>query len=50
MMYARSVPMPGDQKGDIDNAPVYDDSKDACNPDNFKDEKFDEDEIIVKAK
>lgn len=50
MMYARSNPMPGDEKGDSDTAPLYDDRKDACNPDNFKDEEFDEDEIIVKAK
>lgn len=50
MMYARSVPMPGDEKEDNDTAPLYDDSKDACNPENFNAENFDEDEIIVKAK
>lgn len=48
-MYSRVVPMPGDNK-DTENAPLYDESKDACNPDNFKDENFDEDEIIVTAK
>lgn len=42
--------MPGDGKGDSDNAPLYDDKKDACNPDNFKDENFDEEEIIIKKK
>lgn len=42
--------MPGDGKGESDNAPLYDDTKDACNPDNFKDENFDEEEIIIKKK
>lgn len=40
--------MPGDDKDSNDNAPLYDDSKDACNPDNFKNEDFEEDEIIVR--
>lgn len=47
-MYSRSVPMPGDSKAD-DNNPIYDDSKDACNPNNFKEDDF-EDEIIVSAR
>lgn len=46
IMYSRVVPMPGNTK---DNAPLYDESKDACNPDNFKNEDFYE-EIIIKAK
>lgn len=45
LMYGRAVPMPGDDK-ESDNAPLYDESKDACNPDNFP--EF-EDEIIIKA-
>lgn len=40
--------MPGDEK-EPDNAPVYDDTKDACNPENFSDETF-EDEIVISAK
>lgn len=40
--------MPGD-KNEEENAPVYDDSKDACNPNNFKEDNF-EDEIIVSAR
>lgn len=40
--------MPGTSKGDTDSAPLYDDTKDACNPDNFKDEFTDEDEIIIR--
>lgn len=49
-MYARTVPMPGDGKGDSDNTPLFDDTKDACNPDNFKDEFIDEDEEIIIRK
>lgn len=45
-MYGRAVPMPGDKK-ESENAPLYDDSKDACNPDNFHDDF--EDEITVRA-
>lgn len=48
LMYCRAIPMPGDIKGDTDNAPIYDDTMDACNPDNFKDEFIDEDEIIIR--
>jgi hypothetical protein len=44
-MYSRALPMPGDEKDD--NTPLYDESKDANNPDNFKD--FTDDEEIVKA-
>lgn len=40
--------MPGDGKGDTDTMPLYDATKDACNPDNFKDEFIDEEEIIVR--
>ena len=47
-MYSRVVPMPGDTNQSED-APIYDESKDACNPDNFTDDNFDE-EIIIKAK
>ena len=49
LMYSRAVPMPGDEKEP--DRPLFDASKDACNPENFKNEQFDEeDEIIVKAK
>nr|DAP23619.1 MAG TPA: hypothetical protein [Bacteriophage sp.] len=44
-MYSRALPMPDDEKED--DKPLYDDSKDANNPDNFKD--FTDDEEIVKA-
>lgn len=44
MMYSRAMPMPYD-KDELD-APLYDDSKDACNPDNFK--NFTEDEEVVR--
>lgn len=43
LLYARAVPMPGDVE-DKSDAPLYDDTKDANNPDNFED--F-EDEIDV---
>lgn len=49
IIYSRAIPMPGDEK-ETDNKPIYDESKDACNPDNFKDEVFDKDEIIVSVK
>lgn len=45
IMYSRAVPMPGD-KDENDDKPLYDDSKDANNPDNFKD--FTGDEEIVR--
>lgn len=44
MMYSRAMPMPYDK--DESDAPLYDDSKDACNPDNFK--NFTEDEEVVR--
>lgn len=44
-MYSRSLPMPGDEKED--DAPLYDESKDANDLNNFSD--FTEDEEIVKA-
>lgn len=43
-MYSRAVPMPGDVSED--DAPLYDETKDANNPDNFED--FEE-EIDVKS-
>lgn len=49
-MYSRAVPMPGDEADNSRNAPLYDDSKDACNPDNFKDELKDGDFEIIKAR
>ena len=45
IMYSRAVPMPGDRDEAADK-PLYDDSKDANNPDNFKD--FTADEEIVR--
>lgn len=50
LLYSRAIPLPGDGKGDSEQAPLYDESKDACNPDNFKDEFNDEDEIIVRKR
>lgn len=44
-MYSRAMPMPGD-KSESDNAPLYDDSKDANNPANFND--FTDDEEVVR--
>jgi len=42
-MYSRAVPMPND--GDEgDDAPLYDENKDANNPDNFND--FETEEIV----
>lgn len=43
IMYSRTVPMPGDKDEDADK-PLYDDSKDANNPDNFND--FDDEEVV----
>ena len=50
LLYSRAMPMPDDTSNkDNSDAPLYDDSKDANNPNNFKD--FDEDEEIeVKAR
>lgn len=48
-MYSRALPMPGDTNYK-ENAPIYDATKDACNPHNFKDEFIDEDEIIIKKR
>ena len=45
IMYSRAMPMPGD-KGENGNAPLYDGSKDANNPENFTD--FTDDEEIVR--
>lgn len=36
LLYTRAVPMPGDEDDKAD-APLYDDTKDANNPDNFED-------------
>lgn len=41
--------MPGDDRDNTENAPAYDDSKDACNPDNYNTDNFDEGDIIIKA-
>ncbi len=38
------MPMPNDR--DSEDKPLYDESKDACNPDNFKD--FTDDEEVVR--
>nr|CAI9750628.1 hypothetical protein GPVRGNEL_GPVRGNEL_CDS_0013 [Caudoviricetes sp.] len=44
IMYSRAMPMPNDKSEDN---PLYDDSKDANNPDNFnKYNDFDEEEIV----
>ena len=44
IMYSRAMPMPNDK---IEDTPLYDDSKDANNPDNFnKFNDFDEEEIV----
>lgn len=42
------MPMPGDEKSD-DDKPLYDASKDACDPNNFDKFLTDEDEEIVTA-
>ena len=44
-MYSRAMPMPGD-KGENGNAPLYDGSKDANDPENFKD--FTDDEEVLR--
>ena len=47
IMYSRAMPMPND--GEDDDASLYDEKLDMCNPDNvnsFND--FDEDEQIVR--
>lgn len=41
------MPMPGDERADVEK-PLYDESKDACDPNNF-DKFLTEDEEIVKA-
>lgn len=43
-MYSRAMPMPGDVAEDSDK-PLYDETKDANNPDNFED--FDNEEIVT---
>lgn len=43
VMYSRALPMLNDEK---DDSPLFDESKDANNPDNFKD--FTDDEEIVR--
>lgn len=43
IMYSHAVPMPFDED---DDAPLYDDSKDACNPANFAKENFEDEEIV----
>lgn len=47
-MYSRAVPLMGDES-EKDDKPLYDDTLDANNPDNYN--KFDdfEDEIVVRA-
>ncbi len=45
-MYSRAMPMPGD-KAENDNTPLFDSSKDANDPENFKD--FIDDEEVVRA-
>jgi hypothetical protein len=44
LLYSRAVPMPGDDN-DSDDAPLYDDSKDACQD---IDLSSTDDEIIVR--
>jgi hypothetical protein len=39
--------MPGDTNSS-DKAPLYDDTLDACNPDNFNEEEFDEQIITAR--
>lgn len=45
IMYSHAMPLPNDETDE--NKPLFDESKDANNPDNFKD--FEGDEEIVKA-
>ena len=44
IMYSRAMPMPGDMAEN--SRPLYDDSKDANNPENFTD--FTDDEEVVR--
>ena len=45
-MYSRAVPMPNDGKDDSEDKPLFDESRDMNNPDNF--EEFDNEEIVMK--
>ena len=47
IMYSRAMPMPNDETED--DQPLYDDSLDANNPDNFNKFNDFEDEEIVRA-
>ena len=48
VMYSRAVPLVGDESED--DAPEFDESLDANNPDNFdKFSNFEDEEIVVKA-
>jgi hypothetical protein len=47
IMYSRAMPMPNDETED--DAPLYDDSLDANNPDNFNKFNDFEDEEVVRA-
>jgi len=49
IMYSRAMPMPNDEDGDEANAPLYDDSLDANNPDNFNKFNDFEDEEVVRV-
>lgn len=45
-MYSHAVPLPNDKTDDPkEDAPLYDDSKDANNPDNFSDFIGDEESV-----
>lgn len=44
VMYSKAMPLPGDRNED---KPLFDDSKDACNPDNFTD--FTDEEEVVRV-
>lgn len=45
-MYSRAVPMPKDGEDENEDAPLFDETKDMNNPDNF--ENFDNEEIVKK--
>lgn len=47
IMYSRAMPMPNDETED--DQPLYDDSLDANNPDNFNKFNDFEDEEVVRA-
>lgn len=47
IMYSRAMPMPNDETED--DSPLYDDSLDANNPDNFNKFNDFEDEEVVRA-